>query len=68
MKLKALVILFIILASLIPVYLVNRYLQKAIRPKESLGRLFLYLLSGFLVVFIYTFLVVLTIKKLFPGA
>jgi hypothetical protein len=68
MKLKALVILFIILASLIPVYLVNRYFQKAIRPKESLGRLFLYLLSGFLVVFIYTFLVVLAIKKLFPGA
>jgi len=68
MKLKSLAILFIILVSLIPVYLFNKYLQKKIRPKESFGRLFLYLLSGFLLVFAYTFLVVLLIKKLFPGA
>jgi hypothetical protein len=68
MKLKALAILFIILFSLIPVYLFNKYLQKIIKPRESLARLFLYLFSGFLLVFVYTFLVVLVIKKLFPGA
>jgi hypothetical protein len=68
MKLKALAILFIILASLIPVYLFNRYLQKKIRPRASMGRLFLYMLSGFLLVFAYTFIVVFVIKKLFPDA
>jgi hypothetical protein len=68
MKLKALAILFIILVSLIPVYLFNKYLQKKIRPRESLGRLFLYMLSGILIIFTYTFVVVFIIGKLFPGA
>jgi ATP/ADP translocase len=68
MKLKALAILFIILASLIPVYVFNKYLQQKIRPRASMGRLFLYMLSGFLLVFAYTFLVVFMIKKLFPNA
>jgi hypothetical protein len=68
MKLKALAILFIILASLIPVYFLNKNLQKIIRPRESLGRLFFYLLLGFAIVFVYTFLVVFIIKKLFPDA
>ena len=68
MRFKSLAILFIILVSLIPVYLFNKYLQKKIRPKESMGRLFLYMLTGFIVVFAFTFLVVFVIKKLFPGA
>jgi hypothetical protein len=68
MKFKSLAILFIILVSLIPIYLFNKYLQKKIRPRESPGRLFLYLLSGFLLVFAFTFLVVLVIKKIFPEA
>ena len=68
MKFKAIVILFIILVSLFPVYLVNKYLQKIIKPRNSLGRLFLYLLTGFALIFGYTFLVVLVIKKIFQGA
>jgi hypothetical protein len=67
-KLKSLAILAIIILSLIPVYLLNRFMQKMIRPRASLGRLFLYLLSGFAMVFAYTFLIVFIIKKLFPGA
>jgi len=68
MKLKAITILLIIVLSLVPVYLLNKYMQKNIRPRESLSRLFLYMLSGFLLVFAYTFLVVFIIKKLFPDA
>jgi hypothetical protein len=68
MKWKALVIILIIIVSLFPVYLFNKFLQKKIRPRESFGRLFLYLLSGFALVFVYTFLVVFIIKKLFPAA
>jgi len=67
-KLKAIAILLIILVSLIPVYWLNKKLQSTIRPKESLARLFLYILSGFALVFIYTFLVVFIVKKLFRGA
>jgi len=68
MKWKSLVILLIIIVSLIPAYLINKYLQKIIRPRESLSRLFLYLFCGLILVFIYTFLLVFLIKKLFPGA
>jgi hypothetical protein len=68
MKWKAFLILFIILVSLFPVYLLNKYFQKIIQPRKSFARLMLYLLSGFVLVFVYTFLVVLVIKKIFPGA
>jgi len=68
MKWKALAILLIIIVSLIPVYFFNKNLQKIIKPRESLGRLFLYMLFGFSLVFVYTFLVVFIIKKLFPDA
>ena len=67
-KLRALVIVVLIVISLLPVYLFNKYLQKVIRPRESIGKLFLYILAAFALVFVYTFLVVLIIKGLFPGA
>ena len=68
MKWKAIVILLIILASLLPVYAINKYLQKILRPRESLPRLFSYLLGGMLLVFVYTLLLVLLIKWIFPNA
>ena len=68
LKLKALAILLIIILSLIPVCLFNKLTQKITRPKESPGRLFVFLVAGLIVVFVYTFFVVLLIKKLFPGA
>jgi hypothetical protein len=68
MKSKSLLILLIILVSLVPVYFFNKYLLKIIRPKESFGRLFLYFLSGLVLAFSYTFLIVLMIKRLFPVA
>jgi uncharacterized membrane protein YidH (DUF202 family) len=68
MKWKAIVIMFIILSSLIPAYSINRYLLRMLRPKESLSRLFIYLLSSLLLVFVYTLVLVLLIKMIFPGA
>jgi hypothetical protein len=68
MKWKAIVILLIILAFLIPLYSLNTYLQKFLRPRESLARLFSYLLSAMLLVFLYTMLLVLLIKWMFPKA
>jgi hypothetical protein len=68
MRLRAVVIILIIIASLIPVYSFNKYLQKAFRPRESLGRLMGYLLAGLVLIFAYTFLLVFFIRKLFPTA
>jgi hypothetical protein len=68
MKWKAIIIVLIILVSLIPVYYLIKYFQKVIQPRKSFARLMLYLFSGFALVFVYTFLIVLAIKKIFPGA
>ncbi len=68
LKTKGLIILGIILVSLLPVYLVYKYLQRVMRPKESLQRFFLYLLVVFMLVFGYTFLLVFVIRLMFPGA
>lgn len=66
--LKSATILAIILLSLIPVYLFYRWLRKVIRPEASMARLLLFLLTGFALVFVYTFFVVFIVKVLFPGA
>lgn len=68
MKWKAIVILLMILVSLIPVYSLNKYLQKILRPRESLARLFSYLISGMLLVFLYTLFLVFVIRWIFPNA
>ena len=67
-KVKAVVILLMIILSLIPVYSINKYLQKITRPRESLQRLLVYMLAGMLLIFAYTLLLVLVIKLLFPKA
>ncbi|MEO7924138.1 MAG: hypothetical protein ABIR30_10695 [Chitinophagaceae bacterium] len=68
MKLKALVIFFLILLSLVPVYLFYKWLEKRIQPRESPQRFLGWLLSVLALIFVYTFLVVLVIRILFPGA
>jgi hypothetical protein len=68
MKYKAVAILLIIIFSLIPVYLLYKYLQKIMRPKESMGLFIFWLLTNFVLIFGYTFLVVFFIRLLFPGA
>jgi hypothetical protein len=68
MRWTAVIILFIILVALVPAYSLNNYLQKIIQPRKSLGRLFLYLFSGMLVVFVFVLIVVLLIRLVFPGA
>lgn len=68
MKWKSVLIFLIIVISLIPVYIGNKYLRRIAKPRQSLGRLFLYLLSGLVLVFIYTFLLVWVLRMLFPGA
>ncbi|HMG69162.1 MAG TPA: hypothetical protein VK588_15800 [Chitinophagaceae bacterium] len=68
MRWKAIVILLILIAALFPVYLINKYLQKIIKPRKSPGRLLFYLLTGMLLVFLCTLFLVLLIRWVFPKA
>jgi hypothetical protein len=58
----------LILLSLIPVYLLYKWLEKRIRPRESPKAFLGWLVSVLVLIFAYTFLVVLVIRLLFPGA
>lgn len=66
MKLRALLIWLLVVCALIPLYYLNRWLQRVLRPRENPGRLFLFFLSNFLLVIVYTLLIVGLILRLFP--
>jgi len=68
MKLKSLIVLLIIVISLIPLNAAIRYLQRVMRPKESMRNFLFGLLTVLALIFIYTFLIVFGIKLLFPEA
>ncbi|MBI5373226.1 MAG: hypothetical protein HZA79_14480 [Sphingobacteriales bacterium] len=68
MKLKAFIILGLILVSLLPVSGVYKFLQTVLRPRASMRRFLFFLLVMFGFIFAYTFLLVLCIKMIFPGA
>lgn len=58
----------IILVSLLPVYILYKYLLQVMKPRESAGGFLIWLLTVFALIFLYSFLLVFTIKRLFPGA
>lgn len=66
MRTRLLLILLVIIISLIPAWLFNRYMQKLIQPRRSFGQLFLYFAVILVFVAAYTFLVVWIIMQLFP--
>ena len=66
MKVRALFILLVLVAAMVPVYFFNRWLQRVIRPRENAGRLFIFMLTNFVVVIVYTMLVVGMIVRIFP--
>ena len=66
MKLRGLLILLIIVLALIPVYYFNRLLQRVLRPKDSAGRFFLFLFVNFLMIVVYTVLIVGVVVRVIP--
>ena len=68
LKLKAVAILLLIIFSLIPVYMLYKYLEKTMRPRESMKKFIFWLVTELALVFAYTFLLVFIIRMLFPGA
>ena len=59
-------ILLVILLALIPLYYLNRGMQRVMRPRESAGRFFLFLFANFVLVIVYTLFVVGLIVRIFP--
>lgn len=66
MKFRSLLILLIIALALIPVYYFNRWLQRVLRPKDSAGRFFLFLFVNFLMIVVYTVLMVGVVVRVIP--
>ena len=66
MKLRSLLILLIVALALIPVYYFNRWLQRVLQPKESAGRFFLFLFVNFLMIVVYTVLMVGVVVRVIP--
>ncbi|HTI08170.1 MAG TPA: hypothetical protein VL832_06425 [Puia sp.] len=58
MKGHPLIILLILVASLVPAYYFNKYLQRVLKPRESAGRLFLFMLANFVFIIVYTIMLV----------
>jgi len=67
MRGRTLLIFFIILVALVPLYYINRALLRAIRPREAAGRFFLFLFANFLLIVVYTMTVVAIVVRLFPS-
>jgi len=65
MRLRSLLILLVIGLALVPAFYLNRWLQRIIRPREAAARFFLYILAIFLLIVVYTILVVGMIVRLF---
>lgn len=68
MNTRSILILLLLLALLVPFYLLQKQLQRWLQPRLSLGRLMLYLLIMLTLVFGYTYLLVWLTGKLFPLA
>jgi hypothetical protein len=66
MKVRSLLILLILVAAMVPVYYLNRWLRHVIRPRENAGRLFLFLIANFVLIIVYTVLMVGLVVRLFP--
>jgi hypothetical protein len=51
--------------AMVPVYYLNRWLLRVIRPRESAGKFFLFIFANFLLIIVYTVLVVGLAVRLF---
>jgi hypothetical protein len=66
MKFRSLLILTVLVLAMIPVYYFNQWLQRMVRPRDSAGRFFLFLFVHFLLVIVYTVLIVGVVLRVIP--
>ena len=60
------VVLTLIVGFMIAAYFLNKWLQKIIKPRQSLAQLALYMFGVLVMVFLLSFLMVLVIAWLYP--
>lgn len=65
MRLRALLILLVLILAMVPAFYLNRWLQRVMRPRENAGRFFLFLFANFVLIIVYTVLVVGVVVRLF---
>jgi hypothetical protein len=65
MRLRSLMILLALVLAMIPAFYLNRWLQWVLRPRENAGRFFLFLFANFVLIIVYTVLVVGLAVRLF---
>jgi hypothetical protein len=65
MKLRSLLILLALILAMVPAFYLNRWLQRVLRPRENAGRFFLFLFASFVLIVVYTVLVVGVVVRLF---
>ena len=63
---RSIIVLSIIVVFIIITFLLNKWLEKIIKPGEGFGRLLLYFFTVMMLVFILSFLMVFVIIKLYP--
>ena len=66
MKVRSLLILLVLISAVVPVYFLNRWMQRVLRPRDSAARLFLFIFGVFVLIIIYTILIVALIARIFP--
>jgi hypothetical protein len=66
MKLRGLLILLVLVAAMVPVYFIHQWMKRVMKPRESAGRLFLFLIANFVMIIVYTVLVVGIVVRIFP--
>jgi hypothetical protein len=66
MRARAVPILLVVLAAMVPLYYVNRWMKRVMRPRENAARLFIFLIANFVLIVVYTMLVVGMIVRIFP--
>jgi hypothetical protein len=57
--------LVIILLALVPLFYLNRWMQRKMRPRESAAGFFLFLFANFVLIVVYTLFVVGLIVTIF---
>jgi len=65
MRFRSLLIILVIIVALVPFYYLNRWLQRVIKPREAAVRFFLFIFANFLMIIIYTVLIVGIVVRLF---
>lgn len=66
MKFQSVIVISLIAVFVTGSYFISKYLQQRIRPRESLNRLLLFMISCLLLVFILSFCMIFIITRLFP--